>query len=214
MSTREKNILLSIPFLLAVLLYLNKDYFIELLDLNKEGDTQQVIYYTNLIHKLKNKRKLEDIEILGLYDKVVKKSGVKIVDIVLKNKYIEMNTLGDFENSMEFLWHMEKINEIIYLHLSSKGKKLHINLILNITDTYTYRDIFTNVEVKNPFSNDEKKMKRNDTIAIVGQYIFYNDKWIGISDEYKGKQIISIGKNSIQLKDINGTISQEYLSEK
>jgi hypothetical protein len=218
LSLKDKILLYLLPILLLLFTYLNIDNSLPEKDIKNTKIKVQIKKEQTKIKNLKTKqKKFTKLDILKSYEKLAKSLEIDISNIEFTKNYIELDFQGEYKNTINFFYTIDRINNIVSFSLEYKDGKLFIKSLLKskIFNDINSLSIAYENDIANPFvklsiSKDNIYSKSK---AIIGDWVMLDNDWYTIGDKYKKYIIKKIYKDYILLGFGTKTIKMEIFNE-
>ncbi len=193
------------PLLLFLLFSIIEEFFLNQNNINTQ---KQIKVVKSAIKKLKfNVSKPNNISTIKLLENIANHFQIQISSIKINKSYFDIKTVGNYQNSMNFLIYIEQNMKTNSLQIYKDGTNtimqgnFKINKLSNIDDLTPVKNI------PNPFIQIKHRTTATQNnilklVAIFDQFVCINDKWYtkdDIVDKYTIKEIfinyIELSKN-------------------
>lgn len=168
------------------------------------------IKYTNTFSSFQNSYTFSSIDLISKIETYANLNKVDITSIDIKNKTISLNFISNLKKINEFILFIENLdtNSNIDFFELTKTKNNYFQCEVKIDFHKTF--IKTLKSIKKTQNLKVSKLKLD---AIIDKYVFINDKWREVGQNFDSYKIIDIQKNSVTLikdeKEINIKVYHE-----
>jgi len=197
-------------YLLVIMFFGFGYYLLKFIPISQSNITKNPSSNQNIILKINQlkeniikKPKNSFVELLEI---IASKNNISIKSIQLNKNKITLHTIGGYQNSIYFLTYLQNHLQIDSFQLEYKKARLMVDIVIDIKYLFDKNIEYNSIEnIPNPFINTKiRSYKNKDNLvvtAIVSNMVMINNKWYKVGDNIKANKIISIGLNSIKIKN-------------
>ncbi len=177
---------------------------------------QKIQVYTKSIKGLKQiKYTISDIKTIRYIEKLATTIGIKIINIKLDKSSFHIKTVGNYQNSIQFIINIENSMKIKSLQVSTNTNK---QIVINSTFKMYGKNLNTQIQqvnnLPNPFNSKRVYTTNNKLtlIAIFNDDVCINDTWYKLGEKIGKYKLQKIFKNHIELS-LNDKITKLHISD-
>ena len=182
-----------------------------LLHNNSQDNSKQIQLFRQKIKELQNskqdKKQIDYISYLKYIEKVATDLKIMITNIKINKKVFDIQAIGTYKNTMNFMTTIEQRMKIKSLRLD-KWKQNYILTQCIVSGQPSNTNMKYQIKYINNLANPFKRKRqfRPKLFAIIDKYICINNKWYEKGEMMKKYKIKIIDRNSIILTNPKKTI--------
>lgn len=159
----------------------------------------------NRFNEVANKEQI--IEFLKSCEDFTNRIGIRLHSTKIENKKLLLNTTGTINQLLEFIHFIEnssKYTRIVKYRLSKKKTIYELKLEINFKNWWIKNHTKLIIPKKN--KKESFKKSKSDVVifklhAIVGEYIFINNRWLQKGDKLLEYEVNKITSSYVELKN-------------
>ncbi len=170
----------------------------------------------NQINQLSKESKISQLKLIKHIENISLNTDIKILNLRISNKLFDIQTIGSFKSSINFIYNLEKDMNLIDLTLTKdNNKSIIMNCSFKLFKSTLNKQIQTIDNLANPFLGikEYSANKPRRLNAIINKNVFIDDKWYTKNDMVGKYKLTVITSHYIVLEYRNTTLKMELLKD-
>ncbi len=188
LDKRSKFYIYASPLLIVVFVYINAD--------NIKGTSNEPLVKTSK----QTKRYYPINKMLTLVSKISSKNKIKIYQLDVKNKQISLSANAKIKDILAFLEQISSVMKIQIFSISKQSKDFHIDILLG-NQMVLLKNQRHKIDMSVLKVFEDVNQEIYSPLAIVGEWVYLDDKWKKAGDKYNGYIIKKVYAKKIILLD-------------